>query len=94
MSYNKSDHFDGEHFYNPNSPEGLRSQKDVLRWKLAGEKIPWPDSIQNKKMVTLPSKIELGETFITSIGHISRARESRSVDRPQTGETGGHGQGH
>jgi L-ascorbate metabolism protein UlaG (beta-lactamase superfamily) len=69
MNYSKSDHYDGERFFNPSGPE-LPGLADVLKWKLASGKNAWPQSIPNKKP-NLQHQVELNETFITSIGHIT-----------------------
>lgn len=41
----KSDHFDGERFFNPGQAPSDKSLLDVLRWRLAGSRSRWPSSV-------------------------------------------------
>lgn len=47
FSYPKSDHFDGDHFYNPVANH-LKSFWDVLKWKATSTPEKWPDYVPNK----------------------------------------------
>ena len=47
FSYPKSDHFDGDHFFNPVSNH-LKSFWDLLKWKMTSTPEKWPEKVLNK----------------------------------------------
>lgn len=64
--YPKSDHFDGERFFQPNGLP-VRGIVDFLKWQLSGEKKDWPKFRENTltpKLVTSADSTTLGITFI------------------------------
>jgi L-ascorbate metabolism protein UlaG (beta-lactamase superfamily) len=46
-TYPKSDHYDGEVFFNPGGP-GTKNLWDVLQWKWNAEPVKWPEHVGNK----------------------------------------------
>jgi L-ascorbate metabolism protein UlaG (beta-lactamase superfamily) len=67
MSTEKSDHFDGEHFFNPGMDVG-KGLFDVLKWKLTTKGKEWPESVQNKNWPA-PVLMEGKKANITFINH-------------------------
>jgi L-ascorbate metabolism protein UlaG (beta-lactamase superfamily) len=66
-----SDHFDGTRFFNPNGeqPEGLMS---LLRWRLNGKSIGWPDAYPSPVAPAVPEKRVSGNRMVvTMVGHAS-----------------------
>ncbi len=65
--YPKSDHYDGETFFNPteNDEKGLLS---VLKWKLTSSKVTWPKSVANKNYAFIPLT-EDKKSVVTFINH-------------------------
>ncbi|SDY65737.1 L-ascorbate metabolism protein UlaG, beta-lactamase superfamily [Jannaschia faecimaris] len=63
----KSDHFDGEAFFNPDGipPKGLR---DLLRWQLGKDRADWPDSIG---VTQIRPDARVADLRVTMIGHAS-----------------------
>ncbi len=62
-----SDHFDGAKFFNP----GVNTDKslaELWRWKLSGQRRPWPARIENAGHAA-PSKPGAGQAVVTFIGH-------------------------
>lgn len=47
FSYSKSDHFDGDHFFNPVSNH-LKSFWDLMKWKMSSTPEQWPEKVSNK----------------------------------------------
>ncbi len=65
----KSDHFDGERFFNPGQPPRTdRGLAAMLRWRLNGERAAWPESIP-----VAPAKpaarVDGNAMVVTAIGH-------------------------
>lgn len=63
---NKSDHFDGKHFFNPDYPNELKSFWDVLKWKMTADTKEWPEHVANKNfpLRLLAPNEKLAATFI------------------------------
>ena len=65
----KSDHFDGEKFFNPGQAPSDKSLLDVLRWRLAGTRSRWPRLVAARSGI-VPDHSVSG-LRITCIGHSS-----------------------
>ena len=67
-SYPRSDHFDGERFFNPagRNPRGFR---DLLKWQFSRANAPWPAWIENTAKPALPSDLGPRECAVTFVGH-------------------------
>ncbi len=63
---NKSDHFDGKHYFNPDYPNELKSFWDVLKWKMTADTKEWPEHVANKNypIRLLAPNEKLSATFI------------------------------
>ncbi len=64
----RSDHFDGEHFFNPSGrqPRGFR---DLLKWQLSRRKAVWPAWVENPARPALPATLGARECAVTFVGH-------------------------
>lgn len=65
-----SDHFDGDHFYNPGRSDG-RTLWDVLRWRLTAKTQRWPAWVENRARPQLPASLDGQTAALTFINHIS-----------------------
>ncbi len=67
-----SDHCDGEFFFNPGpSPAGARGLRQVLKWRMEGDRARWPAHVENTKFPPPPAEIAPGCVGVTFIGHAS-----------------------
>jgi L-ascorbate metabolism protein UlaG (beta-lactamase superfamily) len=77
----KSDHFDGERFFDPHGapPKQLR---EVLRWQFGGERMraKWPDWVENTFSDTPPPRVEGGKVRLCFIGHASWLIQTAGVN--------------
>jgi L-ascorbate metabolism protein UlaG (beta-lactamase superfamily) len=68
----KSDHFDGERFFDPDGapPKALR---EVLRWQFDGkrERATWPDWVENAFSDTPPPRVDGDKVRLCFVGHAS-----------------------
>ncbi|WP_024514830.1 MBL fold metallo-hydrolase [Bradyrhizobium sp. Tv2a-2] len=68
----KSDHFDGERFFDPQGapPKKLR---EVLRWQFGGERerVKWPEWVDNAFSDTPPPRVDGGKVRLSFVGHAS-----------------------
>jgi L-ascorbate metabolism protein UlaG (beta-lactamase superfamily) len=65
----KSDHFDGESFYNPWGRMPRKGLWDILKWRVQGERSEWPERVENPKR---PPLVERSDALrVTYIGHAS-----------------------
>src|SRR5579863_4723758 len=65
-----SDHFDGQHFFNPGAPAG-RSFGDFLRWQRTRRALAWPPWRENERVPKLPAAVSAGEMALTFINHVT-----------------------
>ena len=63
-----SDHFDGEHFFNPGASQA-RGLGAVLRWQMARDRARWPAHIANPPFPPPGDAVPLGHVGLTFIGH-------------------------
>lgn len=66
----RSDHFDGERFFNPDGAAG-RSFRDFLRWRRTAQSTPWPSWVENRAHPALPERLAAGEVALTFVNHIT-----------------------
>lgn len=64
----RSDHFDGERFFNPSQAEP-KGFLDLLRWQILGHKKDWPESVPNTFVPQLPSQPRENEIVLTFVNH-------------------------
>ncbi len=63
-----SDHFDGEHFFNPGASQA-RGLGAVLRWQLNRQRARWPVHVPNPAFPPPGDAVEAGQVSLTFIGH-------------------------
>lgn len=66
--YPKSDHFDGERFFQPGAPP-VRGFLDLLKWQLFGDKKEWPEFRENTARPNLVNEIDPTNLNVTFINH-------------------------
>ncbi len=66
--YPRSDHFDGERFFNPGggNPRGFR---DLLKWQFGRNQGAWPAWVENTAQPALPATLGPRECAVTFVGH-------------------------
>lgn len=66
--YPRSDHFDGERFFNPSgrNPRGFR---DLLKWQFSRARASWPAWVENTATPALPAALGQRECAVTFVGH-------------------------
>src|SRR5665213_285924 len=65
-----SDHFDGQHFFNPGASAG-RSFAAFLRWQLVRHAVKWPRWRENERVPASPPAPVAGEISLTFINHVT-----------------------
>lgn len=74
----KSDHFDGETFYNPWGRKPKKGLWDVFKWRMQGGRSEWPEWVENEPR---PPLEERSETLkVTYLGHASFLVQARQVN--------------
>ncbi len=66
-----TDHCDGEVFFNPGPPRPGRGRLDLLRWRLSGGRVAWPDWVADPAYSPPPNDVAPGKVAITFLGHAS-----------------------
>jgi L-ascorbate metabolism protein UlaG (beta-lactamase superfamily) len=68
----KSDHFDGERFFDPDGAPP-RSLREVLRWQFGGERerSKWPDWAPSPFSDVPPPRVDGGKVRLSFVGHAS-----------------------
>ncbi len=64
----RSDHFDGQRFFNPEAPQA-KGLREVIRWKLTSRGKPWPDFCDDVIPTEPPANVAPGELRVTLINH-------------------------
>lgn len=64
----KSDHFDGEVFFNPDKPQET-GFTDLLRWQLTAERGTWLRERTDSATTTPEAQLEAGKSRVTFINH-------------------------
>ena len=67
--YAVSDHFDGEHFFNPGRSPQSRGLWDVIKWRMTTDRPDWPERFPANAPAASPSQVKPGEVVVTWIGH-------------------------
>jgi L-ascorbate metabolism protein UlaG (beta-lactamase superfamily) len=75
----RSDHFDGETFFNPDASAG-RSLGDFLRWQRTSRATPWPRWVENQAVPNPPAALERGEIALTFVNHITYLLQFRGLN--------------
>ena len=66
----ESDHFDGEHFFNPGR-RWKKSMGDVLRWMRERKPEPWPSSHPSPYLDHPPHRVPERDIRVSYVGHAS-----------------------
>ena len=69
--YPLSDHFDGQHFFNPGLHRSARGLMEVLRWRFQEKRARWPDQVVDPVFPPPPATVDPGSAAITFINHAS-----------------------
>ncbi len=77
--YPKSDHYDGERFFQP-GVSGVRSFKDLLKWQFSGNKKKWPKFRENSATPQLMTAADPNCTGITFINHATFLIQSNGLN--------------
>jgi L-ascorbate metabolism protein UlaG (beta-lactamase superfamily) len=75
----KTDHFDGETFFNPDASAG-KSIGDFLRWQRTSRTTPWPRWVDNRAVPRLPATLKPGEIALTFVNHITYLLQFRGLN--------------
>jgi L-ascorbate metabolism protein UlaG (beta-lactamase superfamily) len=66
-----SDHYDGQHFFNPGPSRPARGLLQVLRWRLREQRAAWPARVLDPEYAPPPDVVEPNSVAITFINHAS-----------------------
>ena len=66
-----SDHYDGHRFFNPGASGEPRGLRQVLRWRLLGERSPWQRPAADPVFPPPPASVRPGTAAISFINHAS-----------------------
>src|ERR1700709_687054 len=69
--YPLSDHYDGQHFFNPGVDRSSRGLLQVLLWRLRAERAVWPTNLSNPPFPPPPTSVQAGSVAVTFINHAS-----------------------
>ena len=68
-----SDHFDGQHFFNPRSgpspAAAPRGFAQVLQWRMGSKRAVWPEHVANGSFPAPPASVPPGQMAVTFINH-------------------------
>jgi L-ascorbate metabolism protein UlaG (beta-lactamase superfamily) len=65
----KSDHFDGERFFDPIEDRPDKGLWDVLKWRMTTTAGPWPDWVENKRSDIPPARVEGQALRVAMVNH-------------------------
>lgn len=68
--YPLSDHYDGEHFFNPGRPP-QKSFFEFLKWQWTKDKKEWPSKVQNTATPVLSQNLSTEDLSATFVNHAS-----------------------
>jgi len=74
-----SDHFDGTFFHDPHGSDP-KSVFQLMRWRLAGNRAPWPDWAPSPFSDHPPAQVTGGALRISYVGHASFLLQTASVN--------------
>lgn len=76
----KSDHFDGEHFYNLyHTKADEKGFFDFWRWRLQRQREPWPSVVQNTATPHLANQVSEDEVYVTFINHATELIQLKNL---------------
>ena len=68
-TYSVSDHFDGQHFFNPGPGEQPRGFGEILKWRRESKRAAWPARVTNTVYPPPPAAVAADEVAVTFINH-------------------------
>ena len=68
-SFPPSDHFDGQHFFNPGRSPSSRGLLPVLRWRLGAERAAWPTAVADPVFPAPPETVVPSNVSVTFVNH-------------------------
>jgi L-ascorbate metabolism protein UlaG (beta-lactamase superfamily) len=63
----RTDHFDGERFFNPHAPQ-RKTSAEIRRWRSTRQKAPWPERVEDP-VLPPPGRAAADHISATFIGH-------------------------
>lgn len=75
----KSDHFDGQRFFNPWNPK-LPKTSDVFKWKISSKPKPWSKKTKKIPHDIPPHKIEGNSLRVSFVGHSTMLIQTQSLN--------------
>lgn len=80
-TYPKSDHFDGEVFFNPWGANVTKNFWDVLKWKLQSDAAQWPkEEVANNGVPHLVQANKAASVHVTYIGHATTYIQDEKIN--------------
>ena len=64
-----SDHFDGQHFFNPGPRAASRGLLQVLRWRFGAARAAWPVAVIDPVFPRPPETVVSSNVSITFVNH-------------------------
>ena len=65
----KTDHFDGQHYFNPGQPASRRGLTAVFKWRFGNRREVWPKLPPDPAFPPPPTVVAPGTAALTFIGH-------------------------
>lgn len=66
----KTDHFDGNRFFDPNIQDN-KNFFTFLKWQLTKKSTPWPKKVTNQKYDTPPPRVMGSDLRVSNVGHVT-----------------------
>ena len=70
-AYAKSDHCDGQHFFNPAPSAPPHGLGQVARWRMEAKRAAWPKQVSNQAYPPPPAQVAAGQVAASFINHAS-----------------------
>lgn len=74
----KSDHFDGERFFNPWSARPDKGFWDMVKWRMNGQRATWPETVENPPKPPIEPRRE--RLTVTYIGHATLLVQAMGIN--------------
>lgn len=75
----KTDHFDGQSFYNPWKPNP-QNFLDFLKWQISTKHPAWPEHVDNVYQDIPPESVEGSDLLVTFIGHATALIQTQGLN--------------
>lgn len=77
--YPRSDHYDGERFFNPNPGSTPRGAGAMLEWQRTRTPAEWPDAVPVRPAVPA-ARVEGSAIVVTAVGHASQLVQTQGLN--------------